>query len=400
MLLLSILPLAIQIVATNSLSLAVLHSEFGKHWSFRAGRLITEQIPAPQRARLLGQLLLAQGDDKTALDVLRMGVQGTPHEPMLLVHLAEAYDRVGQARAARDAWRQAGGSFQLLKQGEQAVASGQWEEAFASLEAARALDPADPAVVRTIVRVYRDEGHERLAAEVLRDALAADPDSNPIEHRLELGRSLENLGAWDEAERVYRDTIAAVPDDPQGYVRLAETLHCAGLSLPVVLVELDRALAIDSTFVEAHTTRGQILRAEARYEEALASFRTASTLAPDDFWPIAGLAQALMDMNDVAAAIDVLNEASTRFPDQPHLFYLLAYAYQSTGEFDSAVAAAERAVSQEPKREAFLLTLARTYEAAGRVQDALKTYQALLALHPGHQEAQDSVARLQSPEPQ
>lgn len=392
-------PWAIRAMAVNQLSVMAIHAVSGTPlWvatEIRPDSKLLTFVPRAEQDRLLGRLSLARGDYQAAVDTLTHGLRTEPLNQLMLAYLGEAHANLGELESALEAWQRAGSFSHLLLRGNQAAQAGQWEEAIQFMEAAWALSPADYRVVSSMVRVYEAQGDNQQAVTVLRRAFATQPELKDTFNLLWLGRLLEDSGNWREAESVYRGIIEAAPREPRAHVGLARALYWGGHPLDEALAELNYAVALDPTNVEAYMSRGKIYRAEGRYGEALDSYRRAAALSPNDYWPISGQASVLIDMGNTEDAIGLLTEASDQFPDHPHLYYLLAYAYRRAGELELAAAAAERAMALGISSEELRLMLARMYEAAGRTEDALREYQAVLEINPDQKEALEGVSRLQ-----
>jgi len=106
------------------------------------------------------------------------------------------------------------------------------------LDQARALLHALPGTTATDrrlkisaeVQLLRDDRQYQLAHDVLRDALAADP--NDLDFQYDLAMMAEKLGRMDEMERVLRAIIAAKPDYHHAYNALGYSLAERNQRLP------------------------------------------------------------------------------------------------------------------------------------------------------------------------
>lgn len=103
---------------------------------------------------------------------------------------------------------------------------GKVEEARAAYRTAIDLDPTFVAASISLADLERTEGNERGAEDILRAAIAANPDSGPAQHAL--GLSLVRQKRIAEAMPLLAEAARLAPDDPRfGYV-LAVALHDTG----------------------------------------------------------------------------------------------------------------------------------------------------------------------------
>src|SRR5205085_10730168 len=107
-----------------------------------------------------------------------------------------------------------------------------------------------------------------------RDPRMGRPSEGPPNDLLELFEKAVTLceaGQWSDAERAFRRILGI---DPRHFA----SLHCLGAICSQqgdhgeALALIDAALAIDAQSAAAHNSRGNVLAALKRFEEALASF--------------------------------------------------------------------------------------------------------------------------------
>jgi tetratricopeptide (TPR) repeat protein len=118
------------------------------------------------------------------------------------------------------------------------------------------------------------------AEHALKRGLELAPATKRFYLLADLGRVYQRRGDRAAAERFYRDAIAADPDDTHGYIYLG-ALMASGGRLDEAEATHRRATRCPRGSVdEAYLNLGHILRARARYEEAIACFREAVRLDP------------------------------------------------------------------------------------------------------------------------
>jgi predicted O-linked N-acetylglucosamine transferase (SPINDLY family) len=192
------------------------------------------------------------------------------------------------------------------------VHQGDHEAARSALEEARRLDPRDAEILNSLGQVYQETQQDEAALALYREALILRPDLAELRYNLgrtqqRLGRLDEALESYDQAiERrpdyakahSNRGTLLRDLGRPEeallAYDRLlalhpesAETLNNRALALQDLgrqdeaLANLDRALAIEPDFVAALNNRGNVLKERGCLEEALESYEGALSLQPD-----------------------------------------------------------------------------------------------------------------------
>lgn len=108
---------------------------------------------------------------------------------------------------------------------------GQLAQARAMIRALPEKEPADARMkISAEVQILRDNKRFDLAYDVLRGALAVDPDDADFQY--DLAMIAEKLGRSDEMERVLRALIAAKPDYHHAYNALGYSLADRNLRLP------------------------------------------------------------------------------------------------------------------------------------------------------------------------
>jgi len=158
---------------------------------------------------------------------------------------------------------------------------------------------------------------------------------------------LHKVGRFEEAARLYRETLLSHPDN-------ASALHLLGvveaqLGHHDTAVELiGRAIEIDPANAAAHYNLGNALRELNRYEEALSAYDRSLQLRGDD--------------------PGVLN-------NQGAVLFAL-------GRLEEAVAAYDRALAIDPRRAEALCNRGNALLALGKHQAALLSYDRSLALRP------------------
>lgn len=106
------------------------------------------------------------------------------------------------------------------------------------------------------------------------------------------------------------------------------------------------AIALDPAYGPGYNELGVALMRQERYQDALAVFRQATTIAPDDPYPYLNQATIYLEviaLRDLALSRTLLDEAATRDPDPVLWQEILADLSEAEGDPEAALAARERA---------------------------------------------------------
>ncbi len=311
-------------------------------------RLASELAPSEARWRyLLGHRLLARGDNAGAAAAFSDAFALAGPRP----------ERVAAALAATDAF---------LAAGDAAAARGR-------IDAALSLAPGDSAVRFAEARVLRAEGRERDAAARLLRIVSDVPDAASV--HAQLSQALRSLGDAAGADRhavLSRrpGAVALVPPDP-----FRDAVHRLNRS----------ATAVRSD--------GNRLFAAGRYQEAVATFRRAVALGPQDAETRTNLAAALARAGDPAEAETEFREAIRLDPAAVVARFGLAAIFAQQGRDDAAVALYEEALARDPDSLATRYNCACALTRLGRFADAAAHFGRAVALSPKSVDARRGLAR-------
>lgn len=218
------------------------------------------------------------------------------------------------------------------------------------------------------------------------DLVKIDPFApRPVTWRADL---LRRLGRLEEAEKVGREAISMDPTDGnastgrrlRSYAILAQILRARSKNEEADLCErIVKAVRIaekgdqyreaglipqaiqayresSSTFADAYCVEARLavsLAAEGKNEEALAHYRRAYELMPDQFGRIESLCfgceSTFVGETLQNLALSVFQGLAKEQPNKPQVHYLLGKLYSQVGDSKAAVAAFRRAVELDPR---------------------------------------------------
>lgn len=194
------------------------------------------------------------------------------------------------------------------------------------------------------------KGFERLYAGDLAGAEAAFRaatacDGAPADAHGALGDVLSEAGRPAEAAEAYARALA---DEPRWTWRAARAAALAASDAPEAVGEF-RALAAERPDAAAvRRGLGRVLARAGRTDEALAEYREAVFLAPDDREAALDLADLLTAGGDALAAVELLQPLLRRHGDDPALHLRIGRAWIELREPDKARASLTRARGLDP----------------------------------------------------
>ncbi|HQZ16399.1 MAG TPA: tetratricopeptide repeat protein [Vicinamibacteria bacterium] len=311
--------------------------------------------------------LREQGQNDEALKVLQKTLKADPkaadaHAEMARIHMDEgrfslAVQAVNQAVKVSpdraDLRSLAGQVHQFY--GQSGGGEAELRLAVSEYEAASALDPADPAPLRDLTRLYS----------VLRNAKAA-------------------LDTWKRLS-------IADPRNIDAFMQVANLSINAGDTKGAVEA-LETAAAADPQNARVLQVLGDIQREGGKTEEALKRYEAAAKLDPRDLITRLKIGEILIDSHRGTDALEIAGEmlkedASNRFG-----LDLKARALKELGRVDEALEIAESLAASDPKdlKAAFLVVT--LLEQKGALEQADARLSALLRRNTSNEDA-DSIAR-------
>lgn len=391
----------------------------------RAVTLRQEAISAraadPGAARLaLGDTYVAAGEYDKALAEYQAALQLAPDNPGVRRGLGNAYYWTGQldlaereyrawAELAPDAvdarlilgllYNEQGRSEEAIIELQQAadlapcsapahmllggiyVGRGDYVRAAAEYQAAVALDPqnADALYLLGVTQYLQAEQTQdpsllEEAETSLQAALALRPES--VEARYALGGVYFSQGAYEEAAREWQRVAETAPDEPIVYTSLAHAYEKLQ-RLDEAIAAYQKALALRAD-ADTHVYLGLIYQQQGNYEAAIAEYRQAVALDPQN-------ALAYSALGEVYDQQGKLDEAATAFKqalalaESAALHAQLAGVYRRQGDLAAATAEYERAVALDPQDWQSRLQLGRLYSEMGQLDRAEEHFRAALA---------------------
>jgi len=196
-----------------------------------------------------------------------------------------------------------------------------------------------------------------------------------------------------DAERLYREVLAAIPGD-------TNALHFLGL-LESERGNRDAGLALIQRAIEAAPgnaaaiyNRANILRECGRLSEALTGYGEVLALLPGDPAVLNNRGAVLFALNRFEEALADYESALTRDPRNPGLLVNRGNALLALERFGDALKSYDAALSASAQGADVLFGRANALKGLGRIDEALAEYERSLAYDPDRAEAHANRAQI------
>jgi predicted O-linked N-acetylglucosamine transferase (SPINDLY family) len=173
---------------------------------------------------------------------------------------------------------------------------------------------------------------------------------------LQFATAHHRAGRLNEAESLYRQAIAADPQNPEPLHRLA-ILELQRKQAPAALNLISRAIELNPKVAFYHWTLGQACASMRRWDAAMAAYGRTLELKEN----------------------------------YPEVYFDLGIALAATNQPDQAIKAYRRALALRPDYVEARLNLGNVFHSQGRAQEAADAYKQVLVLRPDSAEAHNNL---------
>jgi predicted Zn-dependent protease len=194
-------------------------------------------------------------------------------------------------------------------------------------------------------------------------------------------------GRFDEAARIYRELLQALPNDPGLLTNLGMALAMSGRE-GEALAPLERALTLQPDSIPARLFLGSSYLALGQPEKAIAPLQRVVAAKPAEVEHRRMLAQAYAESGRPLDAVSELRRVTELAPTLPGGWLALGHAYN---EVTQHAMATFKPGPDEPWRQ---LLVADALSADGRFIDAFAIYRVALEQLPSMVTIHDSIARV------
>ncbi|MGB2928223.1 MAG: adenylate/guanylate cyclase domain-containing protein [Desulfobacterales bacterium] len=182
------------------------------------------------------------------------------------------------------------------------------------------------------------------------------------------------------AKQLTEEAIALDPEYAWAYHNLART-HMLDVwlgtskspkqSITKAMELLQKAIALDETFAEAHGHLGWLFSMTKQHDKALTEGEKAVTLNPNSADSHMRYGKILTFAGRYEESIPELNKAIRLNPIPPNIYlYSLGISYCWTGQYEEAITWCEKAVRREPNSMFAHLFMTMAYSFSGRDEEA------------------------------
>jgi len=291
-----------------------------------------------------------------AIDELRSALEYDPDSSFLNSQLAEFYARSGRIR---DAVLQAQSIIQRDPK---------------NLDARRLLGRIYLRSLGDLQAGSPSQNMLKLAIEQYEQIVKLDPGS--VDDHLLLGRLYRLDNSMEKAESEFKTAVKLDPASEEAVTTLAYLYNEEG--------DFAHALATLQAVPEASRT-GKIYAAlgytyeqKKDYKDAVNSYRMAVNQDSENLDAVRGLAQNLMNDNQLDAALEQYNAIAEADPQDAQTLLHIAEIYRREGKFQQALDTLKKAQALVPDSEEVPYNMAVIYDSLGRYDDAIQALQGLL----------------------
>jgi arylsulfatase A-like enzyme/tetratricopeptide (TPR) repeat protein len=255
---------------------------------------------------------------------------------------------------------------------------------------------------------------------------APDPkDEIGLLELIQKAQAAQAEGRFADAERTFREIVAAIPDSPESYVDLAliqaqqkdfdgalATLAEGLRRLPdsevlrvrlghtylvsgrprEALETMEKVLVTDPRSVDALTVAAGVLDATGRKDEARPYYERALLVEPESRHLRMSYSANLASTGHFKEAIAVYETLMADFPEEQGFYQFAGIAHSYLGEFDQAVDLLRQALAIQPTPVGYF-NLAVAYEKRGDLKEAAEALRMYLRNAEGESQANVEKAR-------
>jgi eukaryotic-like serine/threonine-protein kinase len=316
---------------------------------FLRARELSPADPFP--FRFLAWVRLARGDARGAGDYAARAVEVAPNDHPLLYHAAC-----------------------MLSYG------GRQDEALVAVERALLINPEHSQLLNVKGNILTRKGDFAGAAAVLEKAHARDPRQATVLDNL--GYALFQLKRFKEAASTYGRAAELDPEDWDAFEGRALSLMELG-RFDEAEKDMGRVVAGRPT-ADSYSNRGAVRSRAGRYDDAMADFREALRLDPDNQeYPYnVGILRSREGKD--AEAVESLRRAEQLGRKRVDTYVALAQALNRLKRYPEGESAATRALDLDPGSTAALADRGQARAEQGKIDLALADYLKAVSLKPDH----------------
>jgi protein O-GlcNAc transferase len=330
------------------------------------------------------QALTEAGQRPMALERLRAAVAAAPNSAAL-------HDALGSLLAQEQQWTAAKTEFARaveldpklvaarLHLGTVLMQLNQPADAAATLEAGRAEQPQDVAVLNELALCYTAQGSYDKALPLAQEAMWLAPENTAAAYQMAI--ALQGLGREREALPLFERAVKADPKNAGALTNYALALVQQGRAKEAIPL-YTRAVALTPKDPVVHEDFGVAYLQQSDIDDAIREFEAGLKLDNDgqQLHYNLGLAYKLKD--DTAHAIPELELAARLDPSSPDPAYTLGILYMQAGRFGDAEAQLRHTLELRPQNGDAWAVLGSVYKQDNKLPEAADVLRRAIALLP------------------
>ncbi|MFM7136608.1 MAG: tetratricopeptide repeat protein [Planctomycetota bacterium] len=216
-------------------------------------------------------------------------------------------------------------------------------------------------------------------------------DTAAAQQLLQQAVAHHQAGRLAEAEALYRQILAARPDQPDALHLLGLVAHVVGQHEAAADL-IGRSIALRPDIATYHSNLAEVCRALGKPDAAAASARRAVGLDPNNGEAWNNLGACLALLGRIPEAADCFQRATTLRPDHFSAWNNVGNALAHLGRTEESAAAYRRAIALQPTNVEAINSLGAHLLELGRPGEAADWFCKVLALHPTHAHAASNLA--------
>ena len=223
--------------------------------------------------------------------------------------------------------------------------------------------------------------------------MSAEAAPFEIRDRIREASESHRQGRLADAERLYREALAASPGDPDA-LHLLGVLTAQRGDLLRAADLIGQAISADPSNAAAYYNRGNVLSSLKRFDEAVSSYDSALCLRRDHQGALTNRGAALFALNRLEEALASHERALALDPNSAVLHFNRANALRDLGRLEEAVAGYGRALALAPRQSGAFNNRGGAFLRMRRFAAALADYDRALAIDPTDADAVYNRANL------
>jgi serine/threonine-protein kinase len=359
-----------------------------------------------QMEKLLGaaQKMLANGMLQQAIAKAQQAVKLDPNNPMALEQLGLTYMAMPEGdtkalelfQSAVDTGEANARAYALLASSQMDDAwehkTGDYQTVVQNARLALDKDPNDALAHAVLARVAAAEDRRQDAISAAQESLITGSDDGLA--LSDIAWAYGVLGEWEDAVSYCEQAVLQEPKRPGLRLQLAEAYREVGrysdaLDAAHEGLELDQGYESD-----AHTEMAVTLNWQDKQSEAIAEYRQALDLDPDNDYASWGLGSVYFNQKDYEKALPYLERAVEDVPSNAGYQHWLGACYYKLERYEEALPHFERSVEEDPNDADFLAWEAWCYYQLGRYDEAYEAVSKALEIDPDVADGQELMDRL------